>query len=212
MGYSISTPLQVPLLSTKIRELVFNSHAMSCYADARVRTWRKQNESMDSSCIVAMAQAAAGGVMVWGIFSWHRLGSLIRLGHRLCAIADLSIVADHVNPIMAVVFPSLIATSSRIMCHLTKHTSYQAGSKSMTMSSVFSNGLHNLQMSSQHSTLGMLWNESFAAWTRSGKICSDCMVLAHYYGTWMFSMYLNINYSRGWFWSIRICYTAAFIY
>ncbi len=44
------------------------------HSDGRVRIWRKEHESMDPSCLVSMVQAGGGGVMVWGIFSWHTLG------------------------------------------------------------------------------------------------------------------------------------------
>jgi len=47
---------------------------------------------MDPSCLVSKVQAGGGGVMVWGIFSWH--------------VAYLSIVADHVHPFMTTVYPS----------------------------------------------------------------------------------------------------------
>ncbi len=59
---------------------------------------------MDPSYIVSMVQA--GGVMVWGIFSWHTLGPLVPIEHRLNATANLSIVADHVHPFMTTVYPS----------------------------------------------------------------------------------------------------------
>ncbi len=41
------------------------------HSDGRVRIWRKEHESMDPSCLVSTVQAAGGGVMVRGIFSWH---------------------------------------------------------------------------------------------------------------------------------------------
>jgi len=47
------------------------------HSDGRVRIWRKEHESMDPSCLVSMVQAGVGGVMVWGIFSWHTLGPLV---------------------------------------------------------------------------------------------------------------------------------------
>jgi len=47
-------------------------------------------------------QAGGGGVMVWGMFSWHTLGPLVPIGHRL----KLSIVSDHVHPFMATMYPS----------------------------------------------------------------------------------------------------------
>ena len=45
----------------------------------------EQHESMDPSCLVSPVQAAGGGVMVWGIFSWHTLGSLVPIEHHLNA-------------------------------------------------------------------------------------------------------------------------------
>ncbi len=61
---------------------------------------------MDPSCLVSMVQAGGGGVMVWGIFSWHTLGPLVPIEHRLNATAYLSIVADHVHPFMTTVYQS----------------------------------------------------------------------------------------------------------
>ncbi len=46
------------------------------HSDGRVRLSRIQHESMDPSCLVSAVQAAAGGVMVWEIFSWHTLCQL----------------------------------------------------------------------------------------------------------------------------------------
>jgi len=57
----------------------------------------KQNENMDQSCLVTTVQVG-GGVMVSGMFSWHTLGPLVRIGHCLNATAYLSIVSDHVHP------------------------------------------------------------------------------------------------------------------
>ncbi len=75
---------------------------------------------MDPSCLISTVQAAGSGVMVWGIFSWHTLGLLVQIEHRLNATAYLSIVADHVHAFMTTVYPSSDATSSRIMHHVTK--------------------------------------------------------------------------------------------
>ncbi len=57
------------------------------------------------SFLVSTVQAA-GGVIVWGIFSWHTLGPLVPIEHRLNTTANLSIVADHVHPFMTTVYPS----------------------------------------------------------------------------------------------------------
>ncbi len=92
---------------------------------------------------------AGGGVMVWRIFSWHTLGPLVPTEHRLNAPAYLSIVTDHVHPFMTTVYHLLMATSSRIMHHVTKLKSSQTGFLNMTMSSLYSNGLHSHQISIQ---------------------------------------------------------------
>ncbi len=61
---------------------------------------------MDPSCLVSTVQAGGGGVMVWGMFSWHTLGLLVPIEHRLNATAYLNIVADHVHPFMTTVYTS----------------------------------------------------------------------------------------------------------
>ncbi len=67
---------------------------------------------MDPSCLVSTVQAGGGGVMVWGIFSWHTLCPLVPIEHRLNATDYLSIVADHVHPFMTTVYTSSDDTSS----------------------------------------------------------------------------------------------------
>ncbi len=61
---------------------------------------------MDPSCLVSMVQAGGGGVMVWGIFSWHTLDPLVPAEHCLNTAAYRSIVADHVHPFITTVYPS----------------------------------------------------------------------------------------------------------
>jgi len=118
------------------------------HSDGRVRIWRKEHESMDPSCLVSTVQAGGGGVMVWGIFSWHTLGPLVPIEHSLNPTAYLSIVADHVHPFMTTVYPSsdssiMHPSSSSIMHHATKLKSSQTGFLNMAMSSLYSNGLHS---------------------------------------------------------------------
>ncbi len=122
--------------------------------------------------------------MVWVIFSWLTLGPLVPIEHRLNATAYLIIDADHVHPFMTTVNPSSDATSSRIMHHVTKLKSSQTGFFNMTMSSLYSNGLHSHQISIQYSTFGMWWNERSVSctWMWSWQICSNCVMLSCQYG------------------------------
>ncbi len=61
---------------------------------------------MDPSCLVSTVQVGGGGVMVWGMFSWHILGPLVAIEPLLNATAYLSIVTAHVHPFMTTVYPS----------------------------------------------------------------------------------------------------------
>ncbi len=156
MGSSSRRPDRVPLLSAnnRKRRLQFTqlhqnwtiedwkniawsdeSRFLLRHSDGRVRIWRKAHESMDPSCLVSMVQTV-GGVMVWGVFSWHTLGPLVPIEHRLNTTAYLSIVADQIHPFMTTVYTSSDATSSRIMHHVTKLRSSQTGLLNMTMSSL----------------------------------------------------------------------------
>jgi len=101
MGYKSRRPSQVPLSSTTNRKkrLQFarahqnwtvedwknvawsdESQFLLRHSDGRVAF--KQNENTKTSCLVTTVQAAGGGVMVWGMFSWHTLGPLLLIGHR----------------------------------------------------------------------------------------------------------------------------------
>ncbi len=127
MGYSSRRPHRVLLLSAKNRKrrLQFpqahqnwtikewknvtwsdESRFLLRHSDGWVRIWRKEHESMDPSYLVLTVQAGGGGVMLWGIFSWHTLGPLVPIEHRLNATAFLGIAADHVHPFMTTVYPS----------------------------------------------------------------------------------------------------------
>ncbi len=76
---------------------------------------------MDPSCLVSTVQAAGGGVMVWGTFSWHTLGLLVPIEHRLNATAYLSIVDDHVHPFMTIVYHLLMYfQQDNASCHKTQ--------------------------------------------------------------------------------------------
>ena len=127
MGYKSRRPVRTPLLSAanKKKRLKFaqahkdwtvdywkqvmwsdESRFQMHHADGRVRVWRKQHESMDPKCIATTLQAGGGNVIVWGMFSWHSLGPLIRVHGRQNKTSYLNIVADQVHPVMLMIYPN----------------------------------------------------------------------------------------------------------
>ncbi len=155
MGYNSRRPHRLPLLSAKNRKwrLQFahthqnwtiedwknvawsdESRFLLRHSDGRVGIWQKEHETMDPSFLVSMVQAGGGGVMMLGIIYWHTLGPLVQIEHCLNATAYLSIVADHVHPFITTVYHLLMATSSRIMHHVTKLKSSQTSFLNMKIS------------------------------------------------------------------------------
>ncbi|MDF4362100.1 hypothetical protein P3514_33010, partial [Vibrio parahaemolyticus] len=79
------------------------------------------------------------------LFSWHTLGPLVPTEHGLNTTAYLSIVAERVHPFMTTVYPSSDGyfQQDNAPCHKAHIIS------NMTMSSLYSNGLHSHQISVQ---------------------------------------------------------------
>ncbi len=168
MGYSSRRPHQVPLLSAKNRKrrLQFaqahqnwtiedwknvacsdESRFLLRHSDGRVRISCKEHESMDPSCLVSTVQAGGGGIMVWGIFSWYTLGPLVPIEHRYTPRPTWVLLLTMSIPLWLQCTHLLMANSSRIIHHITKIKSSQTGFLNMTMSSLYSNGLHSHQIS-----------------------------------------------------------------
>ncbi len=146
---------------------------------AQQRIWHK---NMKASCLVSTVQDGGGGVIVWGVFSWHTLGPLVSIEHRLNATAYLSIVADHVHPFMTTVYPSSdeYFQQDNAPCH-----------KAQIISDWFlehDNEFTLLKWPPQSPDLnpvehfGMWWNERFTSWMCSRQICSNCVILSYQYG------------------------------
>ena len=81
MGYSSRRPHQVPLLSANNRKL--RLQFTQAHQNWTIEDWKNHIQmvgsefgSMDPSCLVSTLQAAAGGVMVWGIFFLAHFGPL----------------------------------------------------------------------------------------------------------------------------------------
>ncbi len=168
MGSSSRRPHRVSLLSDKnrTRRIQFTQARQNW----TIEEWKNVAclMSLDFCCNIQMIESEFGVknmkawihpalsqrfrlvVVVWWCGGYF-LGTLciVPIEHRLNATVYLSIVADHVLPFMTTVYPSSDTTSSRIMHHVTKLKSSQTGFLNMTMSSLYSNGLHSHQISIQ---------------------------------------------------------------
>lgn len=82
------------------------------------------------------------------------IGNLVPTDHYLNTTAYLSIVADHANPSMTILWSILIATSSRTTCHVTNIRLSQMGFLNLTVSSLYSNSLNRHQSQAKRAPLG----------------------------------------------------------
>jgi len=70
------------------------------------------------------------------MFSWHTLGPLVPIGHRLNATAYLSIVSNHAHPVMPTMYPSSDGYFQQDNAPCQFET-FQIGFLNMTMSSLY---------------------------------------------------------------------------
>ncbi|GFW19190.1 transposable element Tcb1 transposase [Trichonephila clavipes] len=93
--------------STEWRQVAFSdeSRFMLHRTDGRWRIRRETSERNHPATIAGTVQAGGGSIMVWGMFSWHSLGSLIIVEGTMDQYKYASVLADHVHPYMCIVFP-----------------------------------------------------------------------------------------------------------
>ncbi|GBN46481.1 Transposable element Tcb2 transposase [Araneus ventricosus] len=75
------------------------------HADRRLKIWRQPQEVMDPSCHVGTVQGHGGSIMVWGVFSWQFLESLVLIPTSLNAIRYVELLGDHLHPFMLYCHP-----------------------------------------------------------------------------------------------------------
>ncbi|KFM66230.1 Transposable element Tcb1 transposase, partial [Stegodyphus mimosarum] len=93
--------------STEWRQVAFSdeSRFMLHRTDGRWRIRRETSERNHPATIAGTVQAGGGSIMVWGMFSWHSLGSLIIVEGTMDQYKYASVLEDHVHPYMRIVFP-----------------------------------------------------------------------------------------------------------
>ncbi|XDV11899.1 hypothetical protein PO909_000694 [Leuciscus waleckii] len=96
MGYNSRRPHREPLISTTNRKKMLQF--ARAHQNWTVEDWKNVAWSDESRFLLRHS--------VWGMFSWHTLGPLVPIGHRLNATAYLSIVSDHVHSFMTTMYPS----------------------------------------------------------------------------------------------------------
>ncbi len=129
MGSSSRRPHRVPLLSDKnrTRRIQFTqNHQNWTKEDCKNVVWSDETgflllhsdvgsefgvKNMKAWSILPCLNGSdgGGGVMVWGMFSWHTfLAHFVPIEHRLNVTVYLSIVAGHVHPFMTTVYHLLM--------------------------------------------------------------------------------------------------------
>lgn len=82
----------------------------SCFTlfptSGRVYVWRTPSQAYDSDCLLPTVKHGGGSVMVWAAISWYSMGPMITLHGRITAKDYVSILADHVLPMVQYLFPN----------------------------------------------------------------------------------------------------------
>ncbi len=122
MGYNSHTALRKPLVSEHNRKIRLNwarekrswtidnwknvvwsdeSRFTLYQNDEKIRVWHLQEEKYKVSCLVPTVKHGGGGIMMWGCFSWHGLGPLVRIDGRINSERYIEeILGYHVIPFL----------------------------------------------------------------------------------------------------------------
>lgn len=58
-------------------------HLQLVRADGRIWVWRRPNEDIDPICQQGTVHVGGGSIMIWCVFTWHRLCPLVNLNYWL---------------------------------------------------------------------------------------------------------------------------------
>ncbi|GFW47418.1 uncharacterized protein TNCV_4537081 [Trichonephila clavipes] len=90
-------------------------------------------------------QAEGGSVMVWSVRSWRDMELLIRLDTTLTGDRYVSILSDHLHPLMSIVHSDNLESFSRKMRRLKRPELLQSGSRDTLLNLDTSAGHQNPQ-------------------------------------------------------------------
>jgi len=68
--------------------------------DGRRWVWRRPHEKYDVKCLIPTTKSGQDGVMVWGCFTKHGLGPLVRLDGKITAKKYITVLQNHLIPYM----------------------------------------------------------------------------------------------------------------
>jgi len=68
--------------------------------DGRRWVWRRPHEKYDVKCLIPTTKSGQDGVMVWGCFTKHGLGPLVRLDGKITAKEYITVLQNHLIPYM----------------------------------------------------------------------------------------------------------------
>lgn len=75
--------------------------------DGRTYVWRLPNEKYDVNCLVPTFKSGRRGVMVWGCFTAHGLGPLIRVNGRQTSKDYVELLETYLLPFLDILDPDL---------------------------------------------------------------------------------------------------------
>ena len=67
-------------------------------SDGRRWVWRRPHERYDVNCLIPTMKSGRDEVMVWGCFTRHGLGPLVRLDGRITAKDYIFVLSHHLLP------------------------------------------------------------------------------------------------------------------
>ncbi|GBM50916.1 hypothetical protein AVEN_64288-1 [Araneus ventricosus] len=101
-----------------------------------VRVWRRPHEAMDPSCQQGAAQVGGGSIIVWAVFTWHRLGPMAKLNQSWNGNCYVRLLGVYLQPFMdpnsdgnftrlksfAIGLRNILDNSSECLGHLDRQT------------------------------------------------------------------------------------------